>query len=165
MKLIIDIDESNIQEIADYRKGEHQGQLRYEIVSNAFKAIANGIPYETRGDMIRREALKDEVRKHAKYYADKTKEDRYNAGYTECACEVLDFIDNAPTVEPRIEYGTDGQPYKLSMTNGKEYERPKGEWVISGFDYKCSNCGMLPYFRQYNFCPNCGADMRKGGAE
>lgn len=30
-------------------------------------------------------------------------------------------------VEPRIEYGTDGQPYKLSMTSGKEYERPQGE--------------------------------------
>lgn len=44
-----------------------------------------------------------------------------------------------------------GIPYK---------ERPKGEWIVSGLDYKCSNCGMLPYFRQYNFCPNCGADMR-----
>lgn len=79
------------------------------------------------GDCISREALKEEVRKHAEYYADRTEEDRYNTGYTECACEILDFIDNAPTIEPRIEYGTDGQPYKLSMTNGKEYERPQVE--------------------------------------
>lgn len=52
------------------------------------------------GDCISREVLKDEVRKHAEYYADRTREDRYNVGYTECACEVLDFIDNAQAVEP-----------------------------------------------------------------
>lgn len=43
----------------------------------------------------------------------------------------------------------------------KTEERPQGEWAVSGLDYKCSNCGMIPIFRQYNFCPNCGADMRK----
>ena len=38
----------------------------------------------------------------------------------------------------------------------------QGEWILTGgLDYKCSNCGMVPIFRQYNFCPNCGADMRK----
>lgn len=29
------------------------------------------------------------------------------------------IIDNAPTIEPRIEYGTDGQPYRLSMSGGQ----------------------------------------------
>lgn len=36
----------------------------------------------------------------------------------------IEEIDNAPTVEPRIEYGTDGQPYILSITNSIE-ERPQ----------------------------------------
>ena len=55
-------------------------------------------------------------------------------------CEVVDRyeIENALTVEPRIEYGTDGQPYRLSMSGGQvvpdmlqgwRYEvRPQGEW-------------------------------------
>ena len=48
-------------------------------------------------------------------------------------------IANAPTVEPRIEYGTDGQPYRLFMSGGQVVpdnlqgwryeERPQDEWV------------------------------------
>ena len=54
-------------------------------------------------------------------------------------CDVLDIIDNAPAVEPRIEYGTDGQPYRLFMSGGQVVpdtlqgwryeERPQDEWV------------------------------------
>lgn len=42
-------------------------------------------------------------------------------------------------------------------------ERPKGEWTnISPYDIKgtCSLCCYLSN-KCYNFCPNCGADMRK----
>lgn len=59
----------------------------------------------------------------------------------------------------------------------KALERPQGEWkTFEGYDgdeyYECSNCGE-PWFLEagtpkdnnMNFCPNCGADMRKGGAE
>ena len=52
--------------------------------NNAEYAISQGKPI-AEGDLISREALKDEVRKHAEYYADRTEEDRYNVGYTECA--------------------------------------------------------------------------------
>lgn len=79
----------------------------------------------------------------------------------------IEEIDNAPTVGPRIEYGTDGQPYKLSMTNGKEYERTKGEWInreaisntIFPFweRYECNQCHKFNGYS--NFCPNCGAKM------
>lgn len=50
--------------------------------------------------------------------------------------------------------------------------RPQGEWIkwnfrtvgpLGDWDYKCSNCEKV-YYGEYNFCPNCGADM-KGGAE
>lgn len=49
-------------------------------------------------------------------------------------------------------------------------ERPQGEWIDTGEKlenygkwYRCSNCEHTDYYG--NFCPNCGADMRKGGAE
>lgn len=50
--------------------------------------------------------------------------------------------------------------------------RPHGEWneELASFGYvdlKCSVCGCLcecvECGKQYNFCPNCGADMRKEG--
>lgn len=71
------------------------------------------------------------------------------------------------------------------IRNGKPYEeRQRGEWIkgreisrtmvgpkvqhIDYKDYTCSNCGLvldnLLYHHDgslfYNFCPNCGADMR-----
>ena len=93
-----------------------------------------------------------------------------------CCCEIsLDLIDNAPTVEPRIEYGADGQPYRLFMSGGQVVpdmlqgwryeERPHGKWLpnyISQFTNpgrSCSLCNKTVEFSE-NFCPNCGADMR-----
>lgn len=45
-----------------------------------------------------------------------------------------------------------------------ELERPRGEWKKKpeNYDYfYCSKCGYA-YKHAFNFCPNCGADMRKG---
>lgn len=54
-------------------------------------------------------------------------------------------------------------------------EREKGNWVygedVYGIDgYHCDKCGFfvpwdyvhkfISYIEDYNFCPNCGADMR-----
>ena len=56
-------------------------------------------------------------------------------------------------------------------------ERPHGEWIFEKGDGKtccdgwgCSFCGRtfhtrVPYFAEFLFCPNCGADMREGEAE
>lgn len=52
--------------------------------------------------------------------------------------------------------------------------RPHGKWIFekAGNDctdgYICSECGRsfhtkVPYFSEFNFCPNCGAQMDKGG--
>ena len=57
------------------------------------------------------------------------------------------------------------------IQNGTPYEKqPHGEWTSNGDDLEaiCSVCGeALPYSDEYdyetNFCPNCGADMRKEG--
>lgn len=37
-----------------------------------------------------------------------------------------------------------------------------GEWIRTGaISYRCSICNYLPLENYTNFCPNCGADMRK----
>ena len=92
-----------------------------------------------------------------------------------CVCEIYDkCIDNAPTVEDcsleiarkSLELGR-----RIGKLEGKG-ERPQGEWIkwnfktfgaMGDWEYKCSNCEKV-YGGEYNFCPNCGADM-KGGAK
>ena len=56
-------------------------------------------------------------------------------------------------------------------------ERPQGEWIsredmdyvdenkVTNNHFMCKDCGFIHNFidghtSQYNFCPNCGADMR-----
>ena len=44
-------------------------------------------------------------------------------------------------------------------------ERKKGKWVLTmegnSFRHQCNQCNTLyPNANGYNFCPNCGADMR-----
>ena len=50
-----------------------------------------------------------------------------------------------------------------AIGNGKTYEeRPKGKWGNTSpydSDAECSLCCYLSR-KYYNFCPNCGADMR-----
>ena len=49
---------------------------------------------------------------------------------------------------------------------------PQAEWIpqseyvkLWGVEiihhYECSNCGNTEYTNNYNYCPNCGAEMRK----
>lgn len=53
-----------------------------------------------------------------------------------------DALDNAPTIE----------------------ERKKGKWIKQAVGWKCSNCVLCTNDKgvdSFNFCPNCGADMRE----
>ena len=50
------------------------------------------------------------------------------------------------------------------------FERPHGEWLPTdevGSVVRCSRCSFRTCAdvaeEEYNFCPNCGADMREGG--
>ena len=90
--------------------------------------------------------------------------------------EIKNIIDNAPTVESDEITNEDLQAamteswhlgYELAET---KFKRPKGEWVNKRTmqhdgEFYCSKCEFeLESFIQgafYNFCPNCGADMRK----
>lgn len=79
-------------------------------------------------------------------------------------------------VRDRIEYGTDGNLYKLSMSNGKELEKQNIEILPTATPYpklkgyriikdlradnkstkmSCSNCGATIY-TNLRFCPYCG---------
>lgn len=41
-------------------------------------------------------------------------------------------------------------------------DRPRGEWIDDDFvgQYRCSECDYYA-IDEYDYCPNCGADMRK----
>ena len=80
----------------------------------------------------------------------------------------LRLIDNAPTVDttcPNCDSGY-AQGYSDGYLKGKE-ERTHGKWIEhydteDGFTWlTCSRCMFKAYEEDYNFCPNCGADMRK----
>lgn len=48
-------------------------------------------------------------------------------------------------------------------------KRQQGEWIMNktsarGRNYTCTNCQKVSRNKS-EFCPKCGADMRKGGAE
>lgn len=54
-------------------------------------------------------------------------------------------------------FGTDS----IVVTEISSAEK-RGKWIDNGdCEYLCSECGMSLLFEpHYNFCPNCGADMR-----
>lgn len=79
---------------------------------------------------------------------------------------LMSTIDNAPTIENiTIFRGCDNC----------ELERPKGEWIVEHLPkninnlndcYECASCSECGFhydymYRYSNYCPNCGADMRK----
>ena len=93
------------------------------------------------------------------------------------------FVAHAPTIEPaeEFEWCTDCKEYdqekhcchrwskqiRKTVAELEEYYKPKrGEWIrterMGTFKlYDCSVCG-IHIEAPWNFCPNCGADMRKG---
>lgn len=95
--------------------------------------------------------------------------------------EVMDIIENAPTAlfpltVQVIDKVTDEdienikqlmKSYKPQILN-LEGARPHGKWIFEdegkGLMAACSECKAITLSTHGNFCPNCGADMRKGGA-
>lgn len=107
---------------------------------------------ESKGDLISREALRNEVDSWGCNDFDKY--------------DFLDAIDNAPTVNPFERIGT------ICNENCGVY-RPHGKWIKQEWGYVCSVCGVsndyaydnnIHKFTDY-FCPNCGAKMEGGEEE
>ena len=95
--------------------------------------------------LIDSDALMEELK--TPVLIDNEKASRIWEGWHECTIAVKEAIDRTPTIE----------------------ERKTGKWINNIHDIPiCDQCGyMTPYDRaiddyEYgNFCPNCGADMRK----
>lgn len=80
-------------------------------------------------------------------------------------CDVLDIIDNFPTVDMDER---DADAFETGYIKGICEQRPQGEWKGKGIERICSECGFdvpVSKFKLCKFCPNCGASMVKGGAE
>ena len=115
-----------------------------------------------KGDCISREALKN-----AFWGTDD--------GKAYFLSEIYSKIDNAPTVEQSnyaMGYQDGVRKVLKEVAEGKH--RPQGEWIIiksplsNETIVKCDKCGdefIGNDVEDYNFCPNCGADMREGDAE
>ena len=86
--------------------------------------------------------------------------EKYDPGYRVIALDLLAKVANAI-----MECPTAGE-------RRTEPERPKGQWVEhihfdafgspNGANYECPVCHYDDVYDEtdYNFCPNCGADMR-----
>lgn len=66
-------------------------------------------------------------------------------------------------VEKVCEYIDAGDIHRI-VVHGKEFaEVKKGKWIYTHGDYFKVRCGVCGFANQCedNFCPKCGADMRK----
>lgn len=81
---------------------------------------------------------------------------------------------NKPTSDPR-RCGTElCEAVDMAIEALQEPERKKGQWEDFDYDnsYLCTSCGEIwtlndgtPEENNMNYCPNCGADMRKNEEE
>lgn len=112
-------------------------------------------------DLISRKWLTDAIRNRRTYLS------------YEDAKDIIDLIDNAPTVEYTFE-----EAFQKTVCEQRLYcpARPQGEWIYDELlnNWKCSECGETPktigyagntdFMKEhFKFCNHCGADMR--GAE
>ena len=78
--------------------------------------------------------------------------------------DMLDKDDN-PTAESKW-YGINWARNMIADLPSIQPERKKGKWINDEGLYKCSSCGEFWarwwIYKELNYCPYCGADMREG---
>ena len=84
------------------------------------------------------------------------------------------FCDNTPDTFSKLSYAEKSRVDELdtaiaTLVNlpSAQPERKKGEWINRGRIIRCNKCKIgyatvkgMKSALTYNFCPNCGADMR-----
>ena len=115
-------------------------------------------------DLISREALKKAISEHCRSETECLNHFWYDEN-------IISLIDNAPTVfayteDDMCQATVDG--YDVAKM---QFERPQGKWIYNKEMsttcslWNCSVCNRLNGNDSFNFCPDCGAKMKKGGAE
>ena len=105
----------------------------------------------------------------------------FNTEWLYYYCPFLDNADVSEMIDCRHNYCPlkEGEPITESGKIRKEVkkileeqQRQHGEWVWQTEDkYRCTACGANVRVEecmnepQYDFCPSCGADMRKEGEQ
>ena len=77
---------------------------------------------------------------------------------------LLNSLDKVPPASPDLSTFSD-KLWKIAYERGKAEGRKKGKWIDKSDDIDvawnyCSVC-MEQAIDLYDFCPNCGADMRE----
>ena len=122
-------------------------------------------------DLISREALKKAIDDAYKEYDGYAPED-----LSRFAERVDEEIDNAPTVENITIFCENAdektiEDLKVELERVKTELRPQGEWKDYSEDgyVECPICNCLTNcddnIDELHYCWNCGAKLRKGGAE
>lgn len=90
--------------------------------------------------------------------------DRPTATLDEIKAEIDREYEELDGFDPS-SLGTFAEKVDDILDKYKAEVRPKGEWLETFYDYECSNCHIIRAKGRtglYNFCPSCGADMKKG---
>ena len=139
MKLIIDIPDSDYERIKDLVETDTK-YTTATTVGTAYQVIANGIPVSNDGDLISRNALRKDIEHlHSVYVENK------EWFYT----DVLNHIDNAPTVETKTTYDVNRAYDRGYITAMNAYARPKGD-LISRQDVIDALEEQLDYLQMLN---------------
>ena len=120
-------------------------------------------------DLISREALKEIIETY--------RPTPITSDYLQGKNNMIDYciaeINNAPTVELDESVIQEVLNKRCMTAVANEYlvalrgngTRPQGEWIeeTSGYYsyFRCNNCNSYCSSVKTNFCPNCGADMRR----
>ena len=175
MKLIIDIADNDYELLnkavitpdlhTTFHGNEKDRKMTFALF-NLVKAMECGTIYDTQGDLISRETLKQAIENYLAKRQD----------VLIWETDMFDMLDNAPTVEA-IPLEVHEKAMDVAVTdlfkvqeelNRIRNEKRKGEWYYSCQNgWHCSIChesvkDMPTVMRKaiFNFCPNCGADMR-----